>query len=202
MATVDKTWVFASDNEGLADVGVGAWTINHDTAGNPGGSLEFGADTLSGTVTEKARKAATGETWETWGVPAGATVTDVQVISWDYRPWGITSVTSYTFKVRILDSAAASVHAAGDLVSLALTLSTGSWLAGGAGTSRAVDAAKQASTTDVRLEVEGTVVMSGANSADVGIDNILLRITYTAGSTTLPRAPVVVDTAVGQASSR
>lgn len=200
MPTVDKTWVFASDNEGLADVGVGAWTINHDTAGNPGGSLEFGADALNGTFTEKARRPSTGETWETWGVPAGATVTDVQVISWEYRTYAIT-VTSYAFTMRILDSAAVSVHSAGDLASLTLTLN-GVWNAVGAGTSRAVDAGKQASTTDVRLEVEGTVVTGGAKNPDVGIDNVLLRITYTAGSTVLPRSAVVVDTAVGQASSR
>lgn len=203
MATVDKTWVFASDNEGLADVGDSAWTINHDTAGNPGGSLEYGADTLSGTVTERARRATTGETWETWGVPAGSTVTDVQVISFDSRDWqGGSGTTSFTVKARVVNSSAATVHSAGDLYNAAVN-ATNVWSANGAGTSRAVDASYQASTTDVRLEVEVTVVKSASSVTDLGLDNILLRITYTAGgATTLPRTPVVVDTAVGQAASR
>jgi hypothetical protein len=182
LPTVDKTWVFAADNEGLVDEGVSAWTINHDAAGNPGGSIEFGADSLNGTIQEKARRSSTGETWETWGVPTGQVVTDLQVVSWDYRCWSITNVTSYTFKMRVVDSAGATVHSAGELVDLSLTLAMGSWQAGGAGTSRAVDAAEQASTTDVRLEIDGTVVLSTTNVADVGLDNILLRMTYAAGA--------------------
>lgn len=188
MATVDKTWVFVSDNEGLADVAVSAWTINHDTGGNPGGSLEFGANTLNGTQQEKARRATTGQTWETWGVPASSTVTDVQIISWDYNMWSTTQVTSSTFLMRILNSSGTTVHTAGDIMSKALTIaSAGVWQAGGSGTSRAVDASYQASTTDVRLEVDGTIVMAANNTADIGVDNILLRITYVAaGGAALP----------------
>lgn len=176
MATVDKTWVFLADAEGLADVGDSAISVVWDTGGNPGGSLEFlGAAT--GT-TERARRAATGQTWETWGVPAGATVNSVQVISFDSRKWS--NATTPTVKVRVVDSAAASVHTAGDLVSLSLgTGADAAWVANGAGTSRAVDAAKQASTTDVRLEVQ-LDLLAATTSLDVGLDNILLRITYTA----------------------
>src|SRR5437870_3890736 len=112
MATVTKTWVFASDNEGLADVGDDAnLTVQHDTAGNPGGSLEF-VGAATGAHAERARKATTGETWQTWGVPAGATVTNVQVSSWDFNLWS--NQTSHRFRIRIVDSAGASVHSAGD----------------------------------------------------------------------------------------
>ena len=113
---------------GLADVGDSAISVVWDGgAGNGGaaGSLEFtGAATG---VTERARRSSTGETWETWGVPSGATVTDVQVISWAKRRWDGNSMTA-TVAMRVLDSTAASVHSAGDLVSAALGTGTdGAW---------------------------------------------------------------------------
>lgn len=177
MATWDKTWVFAADNEGLADNGDSAMNVLHDTGGNPGGSLEFTGGATG--TTERARRAATGQTWETWGVPAGSTVTDVQVISYDTRRWN--GAKSATLTMRIIGSGGTTVHTAGDLVSLAMTLaSDGAWVNQGAGTSRAVDAGSQPSTTDVRLEVQDTISSADINY-DLGIDNILLRITYTAG---------------------
>lgn len=179
MATVDKTWVFASDNEGLADVGDTAVTVTHDAAGNPGGSLEFVGN--SGGTHERARRASTGQSWETWGVPSGATVTDVQIISFDSRKWAVVAATGQTVQMRIVDSAGNTVHSAGDLINLGLGTGTdGGWVNQGAGTSRAVDSAKQASTTDVRLEVELTHG-SASNTWDTGFDNILLRMTYTEG---------------------
>jgi hypothetical protein len=178
MSTVDKTWVFLADNESLADVGDSAISLAHDTAGNPGGSLEF-LGGASGT-TERARRAATGETWETWGVPSSSTVTSVQVISWDSRKWN-TGGKNNTVTMRVVGSGGTTVHSAGDLVSVALgTASDGAWVNNGAGTSRAVDGGSQASTTDVRIEIQITLSALEA-TYDLGIDNVLLRITYTAG---------------------
>lgn len=177
MATVDKTWVFASDNEGLVDVGDSAISVANDVAGNPANSFEWlGAAT--GT-TERARRASTGQSWETWGVPASSTVTDVQVISWNSRKWS--NPVTPTIKMRIVGSGAATVHSAGDLISLSLGTGTdGSWISQGAGTSRAVDAGSQASTTDVRLEIQ-LDLSAASSSVDIGIDNILVRMTYTTG---------------------
>lgn len=178
MATVDKTWVFVADNEGLADVGDSAISVPHDAAGNPGGSLEFTGGATG--VTERARRAATGQTWETWGVPAGSTVTSLQVISWDKRRWDNGAQTP-TVKMRVLGSGGTTVHTAGDLVNAAFgSFADVGWLSQGAGTSRAVDGGSQASTTDVRLEVQMDI-SSALSSFDHGIDNILLRMTYTAG---------------------
>lgn len=177
MATVDKTWAFLADTEGLADVGDSAITFQADTAGNPAQSVHFvGAATG---IQERGRRATTGQTWETWGVPAGATVTDVQVISWNSRKWAVMASQTPTISIRVVDSGGASVHSAGDLVSLGLgTGADVAWISQGAGTSRAVDAGKQASDTDVRLEIELDV--TAANTAwDIAVDTILLRITYT-----------------------
>lgn len=190
MATVDKTWDFPADAMGLADVGDSAITVVWDggagaVSGN--GSLEFtGAATG---VTERARRASTGETWETWGVPPGSTVTDVQLQQAYKRRWDGSAPTA-ALAMRIVDSAAASVHSAGDILTVAAaTGADGAWVAQGVGTSRAVDSGKQASTTDVRLEVQ---ITSGApnSTLDFGVDAITLRITYTAGAAAVPRAKV------------
>lgn len=199
MATVVKTWVFAADAEGLADQGAAASLLAQWIAsdGNPPGSLEFlytggaGAQTL----TERARRSSTGQTWETWGVPPGSTVTDVQVTAWDYLVWDATANTSMRTRFRILDSAGTTVHAAGELVddTNLRANDSGTPHAGPVGTSRAVDAGKQASNTDVRLEVEHGFASSGTPGHDYEVDNIQLTITYTAGGATIdalsPRAP-------------
>jgi hypothetical protein len=179
MSTVDKTWVFLADNESLADVGDSAISVVHDVGGNPGGSLEITGGATG--TTERARRAATGETWETWGVSVGATVTSVQVVSIDSRIWNEGSpARTGTLSVRVVNSSATTVHSAGDVYTRSLAgASDGAWV-NAAGTSRAVDASYQASATDVRLEVQLTI--SGvAAGYDLGVDNIQLRITFTAG---------------------
>lgn len=183
MPSVTKTWTFASGAEGLADAGNSAVTFAAQAGdGNPADSVKFTQGTKSVTHTEFARRATTGETWETWGVPAGATVTDVQVTAWSERLVSNTKLSSHSIKARIIDSGGASVHAAGDLLDVALgTTTDASWQAGAAGTQRAVDSAKQASTTDVRLELEyGVTTSGGGGSANVDqrFDQIELTITY------------------------
>ena len=192
MATVVKTWVFAADAEGLADVGDSApmavaWVASD---GDPAGSLEW-LQSSNGSASDRARRAGTGQTWETWGVPAGATVTDVQITAWDYLVWGMAAISAMRLRMRILDSGGTTIHAAGELLDDTTTHSAdgGTPHAGAAGTSRAVDAGKQASTTDVRLELEFGVTASGTPNVDYEQDNIQLTITYTVGSTVTPFIP-------------
>jgi hypothetical protein len=182
--TVVKTLQFLTDLEGLADVGDSAdITVVRDATGNPTGSLEWLVDA---TGTERARRPSTGQTWETWGVPPGSIVTDLQITGFDYINWNsITS--SSTISIRIVDSAGATVHSAGDLINLGLTMTpTGTpWKVAGAGPSRAVNASKQASTTDVRFEITNSA--NGSTGGDMGMDNIALLITYASGGP--PPAP-------------
>jgi Concanavalin A-like lectin/glucanases superfamily len=191
MATVVKTWVFATDAEGLADEAASssiafAWQSGDSQSGS-GGCVKFTQATKSTNSTERAKRSATGQTWETWGVPAGSIVTQVQITAWYKRLMGNTKLTSHTISARILDSSNAKVHSAGDLLS-AVTLATtpldsSAWPAvQAAGTARAVNAGKQASNTDVRLELEYSCVTSGSSGSaavDERFDGIQLTITYT-----------------------
>jgi hypothetical protein len=184
VATVVKTWVFAADSEGLVDVGdsttlAATWS---SADGNPAGSLEW--QTFSGSTTsERSRRSSTGQTWQTWGVPAGATVTSVQVTAWDYLVWSMSGVSAIRLRFRIVDTSGATVHSAGELVDDTTTHSAdgGTVHAGAVGTSRAVDAGSQAAATDVRFEIEFNVTASGTPNVDYEQDNIQLTITYTVG---------------------
>lgn len=184
MPTVTRTWAFASDAEGLADAGVSGVVFGFlGTDGNPSGCVRFTQANKAQNVTERALRASTGQTWESWGVPAGATVTQVQVTAWSEKLVANTKLTSHTISARIVGAGGASVHSAGDLLA-AVALGTtvdASWQAGAAGTARAVDSGSQASGTDVRLELEYAVVTSGGGgsaSVDQRFDQVQLTITY------------------------
>jgi len=181
-ATVVKTWTFTGNAEGLADAANStSVSFAHDATDN---AVKFTTTTknLSNEV-EFGRKAATGETWETWGLPTNATVTDVQITAWQEELVANTKLTSHSLKARIIDSGGSTVHSAGDMLNVTLgTTIDPSYQAGAAGTSRAVDAGSQASSTDVRLELEYTVTTSGGGgtaSVDQRFDTIELTITYT-----------------------
>jgi hypothetical protein len=182
MATVAKTWDFTADAMGLADSGSDAnlafaWDAT-DRA------VKFTCTAKSVTATELARRATTGETWETWGVPAGATVTGLQVTGWAKKLVSNTKLSSHTLVVSVVDPAGALVHAAaGDLLSTTLptTVDVG-YVAQAAGPVVAVDAAYQASNTDVRLGLSYSVTTSGGGgsaSVDQRFDAITLEIAYT-----------------------
>lgn len=186
-ATVVKTWNFASTTEGLADAGNDAvLTFAAETStGNPTNSVKFSESSKNTTKTEFARNPSTGETWETWGVPAGATVTSIQFTKWsEYTDPSTIGPTANNFSARIIDSGGTSVTSgAGDPIpTTAMGTGDTAWNVQSAGASRNVDASKQASTTDVRLELQQDVTTSGP----LGIllqeyDTFELTITYTGG---------------------
>lgn len=187
-ATVVKTWNFASSTEGLADAGNSVtMAFAADTStGNPTNCIHFSGLGKNSTQIEYARNASTGETWETWGVPSGATVNSIQVTSWsEETDTSILGVVASSVSIRIIDSGGTSVTSgAGDPIASVAVGTTGdsSWQLPAAGSSRNVDAGKQASTTDVRLEIQQYGRSSGASAFfDQRYDTISLTITYTAG---------------------
>lgn len=201
MATVDKTWAFATDNEGLVDSGNSAFiTAAYDpTDGTPStGCMGFTSTRKNmSNVVEWAIKAATTDTWETWGVPSGATVTQVQCTAWYEKLASATGITGNSFIIRVVNASGNTVHSAGDLISASPgTSADASWQTGSSGTARAVDASYQASTTSVRLMLRQTFSSgAGTVSIDQRYDNITIQITYTPATQNL--APTVVGTTAG-----
>ncbi len=193
--TGTKTWNFTGNAEGLADPGNHASVaFSFDATDN---AVLFSTTVKSLTnAVEFGRKSTTGETWETWGVPVGATVTNVQITAWQEKLVANSKLSAHSIKARIINSSGTTIHTAGDILDVALgTTLDASYQAGVAGTQRAVDASYQASTTDVRLELEYTVTTLGGGgtaAVDQRFDVITLTITYT---------PLVATTTLGNGTN-
>jgi len=189
MSTVDKTFAFLSDVEGLAVVSQSGSTAMsyYGSDGSPAsGCLRFTNPSAELGNTLVVRQ-STSQTWEDWGVPAGATVTHVQLVS------GL---------IRDLDNFGSAAHGnigvcspAGVLCSgtgsgyLADAFTTGvvvnTWTSiGGLNGNIAVSPAFAASNTPVCLTLT-QVAFNGGTNADLRLDTFLIRITYTGGPATI-----------------
>jgi hypothetical protein len=177
-----KTW---TDFTGFTDQAVTASiTAQIDSAGNPGPSCDF-TTTTAGLSSAFEKWRGPSATWESWGVPAGAVVTTVQITGFDTQCYARAGVTANpTIKMRLVDATTGTtVHAAGELQSASLAETVdAAWHARTAGTARTVDSGKQASTTAVKLELELTITTSSSVNSDFGFDNVALLITYAAAS--------------------
>ncbi len=201
MATVTKTWNFASDAEGFVDVGdTGKIAFEYDSStGYPSsGSVRFN-QTFNGSSSERART-GTGVTWETWGVPAGSTVTSANITFYAKKNMS-SGFTSVTFKARILNSSDTTVHSAGDIYSA--TISATTWGALYTGTSRNIDSSYQASSTNVKMEIAvDPITTTTALSRYLNIDTIVLTITYTTSSATAKNRRTPENNRLGSRSAK
>jgi hypothetical protein len=187
LPTVLKTWRFDSDLEGLVDSGASLTSIAYlGTDGNPSsGCCRITMSIVGGAVlSEYARKATTTDTWETWGVPSGATVTSVQATGARGNQQGTATIVAQMY-VRVVDQSAVSVHGstlgADDLIAEDIAFFGSSWADVDLNGVKPVLAGKSASTQSVRLEIQADVgSISGV--CDFRFDTFELTITYTGGS--------------------
>jgi hypothetical protein len=182
MPTVVKTWPFASTVDGWVDVGDSPRiTPAADGAnGNPAGSYDVVGTAIQNPDSERMRSAA-AETWETWTVPTGSTVTSV-VMAIDYHRWGTGTLTTWRFRGRIVDGSGVLALAA-DSVDVSPTIATdgaGVWNTN-TGSSQNVLSGSQPSNSSVRFELQVSSTGGAGGSLDVAFDNIKATITYTAG---------------------
>jgi mucin-22 len=192
VTTVQKTFAFASDLDGLVNNGagqqpVGSWLSSDGSPAN--GCLNWHQGTKNTTQSAQVIGATDGSvTWETWGVPAGATVNTVRVVSFQKRLTSATKLSSHSHQIKVVGSdGSTSVHGATDLASESLGTTTGAWAAGtGIAAAQSVIAGKQASNTPVALYQNYTITTSsggGSASVDQNFDTILIEIDYTATET-------------------
>lgn len=184
MALVTKTFAFATDSETLADLAL-LTTITfafEGADGNPSGSVKFTSGTKSlASAVEKGR--GVGTTWETFGVPAGATVNTVRVVSYERKIVAVAKLSSHSHILRFVNGSGATIG--GDLASEALPTATGAWLAG-TGIAAAQTVA-QASNATALFEIQYTLSTLGGGGAaniDTRVDQVLVEIDYTAAGVT------------------
>jgi hypothetical protein len=180
MGTVTKTFSFASDAEGWASSGGTADTTLGWSAsgGNTGGCISsriFGRN-----------KSADPHwyyvgTWEDMGVPAGATVTNIQLLGFDWRcsEWNVGDNTTQQRLSYLYDSGG-TVQIA-QLSTDEPTVSGTTAYATISGTIQTVGASYQASNTSVQLYSDIYLRNANNDSAAVTLlmDNFSVEITYT-----------------------
>lgn len=190
MPTVVKTFRFDSDLEGLEEAGLSLTSIGY-YAGDGDPSNGCCRIQLSGggfaAVAKYARKPGTTDSWETWGVPPGATVQTVECARAQGKQAGTGAITALLY-ARVVDATAGSVHGSGtahDLIAANIAPDiggpAGTWFDLGTNGVQAVDSGRAASTQSVRLEIQADVGLV-TGSCDFRLDTIVLHIVYTGGS--------------------
>lgn len=194
--TLNKLFTFAGDAEGLTDQGDDAVIVfSHEPAdGNPSGSVEF-ASVVHATIdrSERARKTTLVDTWESmFGVERGSTITKVELVDFDRKvtKWASAPLFPPTAaKIRLVQSDGSSVTADdnADLISHEVPqFVDGSWVTVTGPGTRNVDTDSQGSQTVIGLEIEyshGSNAAPAGEDLEVRIDEITLRVTYTAPGT-------------------
>lgn len=168
MPTVQKTFAFAADAEGLTDQAVSGVAFAFlSSDGNPAGCVRFTQGTKSVTHTERAKTAALA--WTDYGVPSGATVNTVRVVSYSRKVAAVTKLSSHSHVIRV---------GGASLATETLPTATGAWLSGGG-------IAAASAPADPQLEIEYTVTTSGGGggaSVDARFDQIVVEVDYTEGA--------------------
>jgi len=180
MATVTKTFTFGSDAEGWAVSGGTADTTLgwSSTDGNTGGCL---SSRLFGRNKSADPHWYYLGTWEDMGVPAGATVTHIQLLGFDWRcsEWDVGNTATQIRTTSLYDSAGTTLITA--LSTSEPTVSGITTYASISGAQQAVGASYQAANTQVQLWYDLYLGTGNNASATVTVlmDNFSVEITYT-----------------------
>ena len=186
MAQTTKTWTWDSSNESFTlTESSGAGTFTRDTSN---GSPTNGSLYQNGEVGRN--KAGTGQailegvTWETLGVPAGATVNSIRVS--EVRTYsGLTfwvSADTCDYLVDVQDASTQASVTGSTLWTRNTTAQDGSWQTG-SNSLASVQASYQASTTSLDILITITTDNANNSSAHVSghLDYLNLTIDYTEG---------------------
>lgn len=174
MATVTKTWTFLTNANGWADVGDDAGEVFSFT--DVGQQCVSFARPTSGTSSERGRT-GTGVTWETWGVPSGATVTSIVFLATCSRNTS-TGFVSSSLQGRVLNSSNTTILDGGDSLDSSVS---GTSYVNRSGVSRNINSSYQASTTNVKAEMTGVMQTTSTNRA-IRINRVDIEITYSTSS--------------------
>jgi len=187
MATVSRTFTFTSDLEGLQHLGPSADITASYNASDGDPSVGCLSAQLTGDLASSSGNIynpSTGETWEDWGVPAGALVTDIQVTAYNHQFVENNLVTAFTCQMEVIDSYGNSVTSDDNqyILNDNIGINGFSWAAGGSGIQRSINSNRQDSDTDVRLKIILTMSALSGNIAGYDLDTIQITLTYTTGS--------------------
>lgn len=180
MATVTKTWSFPTDAMGLVKTtGSASITFAWVSADQ---AIQFSTASRNFSGNAAVATPDSTDTWETWGVPAGSTVTGIRLAGWKSRLAANVGLTSATLQFEVVDSFGTSLtNPTLYTATLATTPTATTYTAGPAGSLQSVTATFQPSNSYVRLQLFYTEATGTAQSPNVKylFDDIAYEITYT-----------------------
>ncbi|HBG81515.1 TPA: hypothetical protein DDW69_01600 [candidate division CPR2 bacterium] len=189
-ASVVKSYAFDTTDESWVGNG-GAFTIDtyQSGAGNPAGALET---RISGKnkINATAGWLLSGVTWESLGIPAGATVNSVDgQFDWRCSEYTTGSSASASGDLTITDVADGNITTVENGVTFGVTTS---WATRNGSTAINLPAALKPSNTTIKIKLLGNLQTGNSVSAAVArqIDNISLLIDYTTSSDSPPTLTV------------
>lgn len=197
MTVLIKTFSFDTGPETMVNIPISpmvfSW-LNGDSQSGVGGCVHF---TTTSEGVQEGRGQTVANTWETWGVPAGATVLSVQILQWYSKVAANTLLQTATVDgIRIVDANGNRVYSGSDpITDYGLNTSIdASWQAQGPGMQISISSSAQPATTPVQFVLDVSVDTSaGVSDVDVRLDTISLAITYS--STPLPTGILLVQQA-------
>ena len=177
MAIVEKGFDFTETGNDLEDQGNAANITAAQNTTEP--SIAFTCTSNNTSQTEDALY-QNGDTWETWGVPTGATVNSVAAV-WTDRTADASRLTSHSVVLDIVQGDGTTTCLVAPLDSKTLSLTVTGVFASNTGSTISVGAGSQASTQAVRLLASYTLVTPGgkAPSTDWRLGDVDLTIDYT-----------------------
>lgn len=186
MATTTFTISFVSDLQGFVDVNDVDATIAHvaDSQTGSGGSLQINCSVKSASVLnladQKASSGGTGQTWEDVGVPAGSTITGIELKSFYWKVANNSKLSTFTEIEHYVSTTAISDQFVGETTSLSTSI-TG-WTSATLSNAGFVSLTPVSSNTNFALGVFfGFTTGGGGGSAavDIRVDEIEYEVTYT-----------------------
>ena len=180
MSSVTKTWSWDTTIDGWAgDGGSGYVATAYNAGGDSGGCLlcNVSGESDSSWSFSTLLTSRTGETWATWGVPAGNIVTNIQISAWKQKVAGPYHLTSHKVASVYVTNSGVAVSAA-LLSNVSMPTSVTAWGAGTAGSAQSVGGGYQASNTAVRLAWTYSGVTAAGGYVSTYFDTVALTITY------------------------
>lgn len=176
MSAINRVFAFAADAEALSDAGASATlAFGYEASdGSPASGCVKWTGTLSAPETEHGTQAV-GDTWETWGVPAGAIV-DTLTITLHTHTAAADSTADIQLSARVLSGGLAVCSS--DPFDATIPDTFG-WEPR-YGTTREVLSSYQTSDTPVALQLSATIEMGDPSSAiDFRVDHVNVMMEYT-----------------------
>ena len=119
MAIITKTFVFDAGPETMVNVPISPLTfswLNGDSQSGVGGCVHF---TTASAGSQEGRGQTVANTWETWGVPVGATVLSAQITQWYTKVAANTLLaTAVVSGIRLVDSHGDRIYTGNDLIQI------------------------------------------------------------------------------------